>query len=262
MAVRVEVVIPQKRTTTADAMLHALAQAISETDELIVTEEFEGVGDWLVLYGVGRPPRDEWRKDQIASGGHVLLTDLGYFGRQKITGYLRVSIDQDHPQKWLDRTVPDSSRWDAHRIKLREDHDQNGHIILAGLGRKSWVYYRDQEWEARKLKELRERYPDREIVYRPKPGSPALNLDCRVNEHSPIEELLRGASLVACKQSNVAVDAIVAGVPYECEDGAAMWLQGKPYTRENRLDFLRRLCWWQYRPSEARECWGFIKSCV
>jgi hypothetical protein len=242
-------------------MLWALADAIAETDEVVVTSEFGGVGDWLVLYGIGRPPRDEWRKDQIASGGHVLLTDLGYFGRQKITGYLRVSIDQDHPQKWLDRTAPDPSRWNELGIKLRQDYATDGHIILAGLGRKSWIYY-GEGWEYAKLTELRERFPSRRIIYRPKPGSPALNLKCDVNEHSSIEELLRGAALVVCRQSNVAVDAIVAGVPYECEDGAAMWLKNKPYTRENRTDFLQRLSCWQYRPTEARECWAFVKAMV
>ena len=75
-----------------------------------------------------------------------------------------------------------------------------------------------------------------------------------------IADLLRGASLAACRHSNVAVDAVVAGVPFEAVDGAAMWLAGKDYTPANRLDFLRRLAWWQWKASEAHLAWDFAKE--
>jgi hypothetical protein len=64
---------------------------------------------------------------------------------------------------------------------------------------------------------------------------------------------------VCCFHSSVAVDAVVAGVPYEAEEGAATWLLGKPFTTESRLDFMRRLAWWQWRPSEAPLAWAFFK---
>ena len=91
------------------------------------------------------------------------------------------------------------------------------------------------------------------IVRREKPRSRHAHI-------TPIEQVLAGARLVVCRHSNVAVDAVIAGVPFECEDGAAYWLQGKPYTVENRLDLLHRLCWWQWTCYEAPAAWRFIKG--
>lgn len=238
-------------------MLHALRDAI---DDCEVTSSYRGKADVLVLYGVGAPDRDAARKTHVASGRRVLCWDLGYFGRKKLTGYLRVSIDHEHPQAWLDRTPNDASRWDALKIQLREDANQKGPILLVGLGRKSRAYLRAEGWEQKRLASLRQRFPGAEIIFRPKPGSPHPAIGCRVDAETPIETLLRGASLVSARHSNVCTDAVVAGVPIECDDGAAAWLTGKPYTPDSRLDFLRRLMHWQYRPGEAREAWRFLKG--
>jgi hypothetical protein len=77
-----------------------------------------------------------------------------------------------------------------------------------------------------------------------------------------IQNVLRGASLVVCRHSNVAVDAVVAGVPFEAEDGAATWLKGKPYTIGNRLDFLRRLAYWQWHQGELYDAVQFAQSII
>lgn len=262
MAVRVEIVNPiDKRTDTSRTILNATHEGVSYWgDEPVFTKEYRGDCEWLVVYGIGRPPRSEWRDEHVRRGGKVLLWDLGYFGRRKVTGFLRASINDDHPQNYLDRTAPDPSRFDRHEIRLREDFDPDGPIVLVGLGRKSHVYIRTEEWERRKLDELRRRFPTRRIVYRPKPDNVVLPLDAQVEQSAPIETLLRGASLVVCRHSNVAVDAVVAGVPFEAEQGAATWLSGKPYTAEHRLDFLRRLCWWQWTPTEAPLAWRFVKE--
>jgi len=260
VAPSVEILIPPSSSETALAMLHAMRDAIKQDGrELRVTAGYEGEADLLILYGVGAPDRDIARKAHVGSGRHVVCWDLAYFGRKKVTGYLRCSIDHEHPQAWLDLTPNDPGRWDALKIPLREDADEAGHILLIGLGRKSRSYLQVGNWEGKRLASLLQRFPGREIVYRPKPGSPYIELDCRADADTPIETLLRGASLVSCRHSNVAVDAIVAGVAFECDDGAAAWLRGKPYTVANRLDFLRRLAHWQYRPSEAREAWRFLK---
>jgi hypothetical protein len=147
-------------------------------------------------------------------------------------------------------------------IGLREDAAPNGTIVLVGLGRKSRAYLGPAvaQWEQRKLLELRCRFPRREIIHRPKRGSRSPVLDCRTDDASPIEELLRGASLVVCRHSNVAVDAAIAGVPFECEDGAARWLARREFTRANRLEFLRRLAWFQWKPDEAGEAWAFASK--
>lgn len=261
MAPSVEILITPNSSETALAMLNALRGAVTADGcKLRDTQYYEGKADVLILYGVGAPERDLARNKHVTSGRHVLMFDQGYFHRKKVVGYLRCSIDHDHPQAWLDRTPADPARWDALNIQLREDADPKGHIVLVGLGRKSRSYLRLQDWETLRLGQLRKRFPGRDIVYRPKPGSPPMKLICRMDEHSTIEQLLKGAVLVSCRHSNVAIDAAVAGVPFEADDGAAMWLQAKPYTRENRLDFLQRLAWWQWRATEAAQAWQFSKG--
>ena len=117
-------------------------------------------------------------------------------------------------------------------------------------------------WEARKVAEMRERFPGRRIVYRPKPNRISPVLRCETDLGPDIADTLRGASLIACMHSNVAVDAVLAGVPFESEDGVSTWLRGKPYTREVRLDFCQRISRWQYKAYEMVEAWRFLRGIV
>jgi hypothetical protein len=258
MAHSIEILIPEgKMVDRAAELLSALRSTFPQAR---VTSKYEGMSDWLWLYGVGAPDRDKARKHQVKNGRHVWLWDLGYFDRRN---HMRCSIDHDHPQNWLDRTPLDTARWNSLGVKLREDCDPTGHILLIGLGRKSRAYLHEEEWERLRLITLRNRFPNSEIIYRPKPGSgPPINLGCSMDATSTIEQLLKGCALVSCRHSNVACDAAVAGVPFECDDGAAMWLQAKPFTVENRLEFLRRLAWWQWKPSEVKQAWNFVQKVV
>lgn len=213
--------------------------------------------DWLMLWGVGREAHARAREAQIRAGGHAALWDMGYFRRGKDGGYVRVSVDSWHPERWLDKTTNDPCRWRALGIELREDADPRGPIVLVGMSPKSHAFLGTTDWERHKFAELRQRFPDRKIVFRPKPGRAFSKLPCEL-ARGPIQGVLRGASLVVCRHSNVACDAVVAGVPFECEEGAAKWLEGQAYTREVRQDFLYRLAWWQWLPQEARQAWDFL----
>lgn len=84
-----------------------------------------------------------------------------------------------------------------------------------------------------------------------------------------IEKALQGCSLVVCRHSNVAVDAIIAGVPVVCYDGAANAIYNseltkivEPVAEPIRLKFLRNLAWWQWRDSEIRsgEMWKWMRT--
>lgn len=262
MALHVEFLIPSNISNGGD-LLRALADAATaHGDRVTVRSVYQGRSPWLVLYGVGAPDQAQTRKRHVAEGGRAILWDAGYFNRGKKHGFMRMSVDTDHPQGWLDKTPDEPSRWQAQGIALREDGDPAGPILLIGLGKKSRSYLRADNWEARKLAELRKRFPKREVIYRPKPKHPSPALDCRTDQETPIEQLLKGASLVVCRHSNVACDGVVAGVPFEAEDGAAMWLKDKPFTPENRLAFLHRLAWWQWRRAEAVQAWAFIRGIV
>lgn len=231
-------------------------------DKVVETASFQGRSDWLVLFGVGAAVNDAARKKQLALGGRALLWDLGYIHRKKIVGNLRMSIDQDHPQDWLDKTPEDGgARWNKLNVELREDADKDGPIVLVGLGRKSRLYLDEQDWEARNYARLLQKFPGRRIVFRPKSVEDcATRLPCATDAQTPIAQLLKGKSLVVCRHSNVAVDAAIAGVPFEAENGAAVWLKRREFTYANRLEFLQRLAWWQWRATEAAQAWKFAKQ--
>jgi hypothetical protein len=256
----IEILRAHAPSSSGEPMLAALSLAAKEAGDTVKeTRSFEGRSDWLILFGVGAPVNDSARNAQLARGGRVLMWDLGYVDRQKVVGNLRMSIDSDHPQQWLDSTPIAGDRWDRLGVALREDADAQGPILLIGLGRKSRAYLNAPNWERDAYKRLRQRFPERRIVFRPK-GRDLTRLPCETDALTPIAALLRGASLVVCRHSNVAVDAAIAGVPFEAENGAAMWLQQRDFTPANRLEFLQRLSMWQWRSTEAAQAWAFAKE--
>ena len=224
-----------------------------------VTTKWEGAAPVLMSYGVGHPVRSAWTREHVARGGRLLGWDLGYWDREKPDFKMRLTLDDDHPQRWIQPEAPE--RFDRSGIQLREDADPKGHIVLSGIGRKQREHkgLSFQEWELGTLKDLRSRFPGREIVFKPKRLEQTLP-GCRLLDGT-IEEALKGASLLVCHHSNVAVDACIAGVPVECEDGAAraLYQHGSTPSPEQRLEFLRSLAWWQYSTSEAALAWKFIK---
>jgi hypothetical protein len=256
----VEILRAHRLSLSAEPMLKALASAARAAgDQAKETGRFEGRSDWLVLFGVGAAVNDSARKAQLARGGRVLMWDLGYVERKKVVGHLRMSIDADHPQDWLEGTEGLPDRWDRLNVPLREDAAPAGPVLLIGLGRKSRAYLRLANWERDMLAGLQKRFPGRQIIFRPK-GKDRTQLPCTTDRETPMDQLLRGASLVVCRHSNCAVDATIAGVPFEAQDGAAIWLQRREFTPANRLEFLQRLAWWQWRADEAAQAWAFAKQ--
>lgn len=231
----------------------------------VVRTQYEGDCDVLMLYGAGHPVRRPWWRKHLAAGGRVVAWDLGYWHRRvDNTFHMRCTLDADHPQAFI-RPEP-AQRWHDQAIDLRDVSRPNGHVLIVGMGPKSnrALSLRPLEWEIRAAKAARAAYPGRRIVFKPKrPTDPVI--PGFVCDRNSIESALRGASLVVCRHSNVAIDACIAGVPVYCEDGAAAALYGsgsmlepvKP-TTEQRLAFLRSLAWWNWRPEEAGKAWGYL----
>lgn len=226
---------------------------------------YTGSKDLLVLYGAGAPDREQLMKRHLGSGRHVICWDVGYIGRGKDTSrhYFRVSVDHTHPNRMMETTPNSPERWRAHGVSIREDFHPKGPIIVAGMGPKSRIHLKINDWEINTLNRTKKRFPGKRIIYRPKPRRLR---DDRIpwekDGETPIATLLKGSSLVICRHSNVAVDACIAGIPVECEDGAAHWLyKNSPNpTQEQRLDFLNRLAWWQWKATEMKDAWKFLQT--
>lgn len=244
--------------------------------KVVERDRYYGDCDLMMTYGIGHDVRRPWFRAHIASGRHAIAWDLGYFRGDKDSDdrAMRVTIDHDHPQAWLDDRPAD--RFLQHDIRLRNDYDPNGHIVLVGMGVKTnkMLHFSQVAWETGALKRIRKVYPVAKVIYRPKREDGTSLPGTKKMVGTPIEEVLAGASLVVCRHSNVAVDACIAGIPVVCEDGAASILYGKDLlspvkpTPQQRLRFLQNLAWWQWKPSEAKECWQFLlqrieeKDCV
>ncbi len=262
---RAEIYYPPGANATGRRILQAIFAASPAAGiEARKVDRYIGNAEVLVMWGVGAPGRSQIRDRHVKAGGHVLLWDIGFFKRCKIYGQCKVSINDDYATRWLDRTEPKPDRWERVKLTLDDVHDPKGHIVLAGVGPKQHAYMAGKidHWERNKLDELRRRFPGRRIVYRPKPMRPFVPLPCETDNESPIADVLRGAALAVCMHSNVAIDAVLAGVPFESEDGVSTWLRGKPYTTETRLDFVRRIARWQYRQSEMVEAWKFLRGII
>lgn len=228
---------------------------------------YVGASKILMIYGIGDPKLSYIRSRHLAAGGVVAVWDVGYFHRSaQNKEYLRVSINHDHPHRLFELAPDDGGeRFSYFGLSLQETYSPDGHIVLVGLGPKSRVQAgpAGADWEIKKLKELRTRFPGREIVHRPKPRRPFPTLpDCRVVLDESIDVAICGASLVVSRHSNASVDATRLGVPFECEDGAARWLSARPFTKENRLLFLRMLSWWQWKPTEAAASLEFVVRAI
>lgn len=257
-----EVVLAPRTAVRGEKMLRAMVEAAAGAGVRVAfTDRWRAKAPWLMTYGLGHPERRAHNLEHIRRGGRLIGWDLGYWHRDVPVSFsMRLTIDADHPHRML---VPmPARRFDAAGITLREDFDPTGPIILCGLGPKQrrMLGLGVQQWERRTLARLHREMPGRRVLYRPKYAEHPLER-CPTS-HGPIEDALRGASLLVCAHSNTAVDACIAGVPVECEDGAAFALyENNPMpTRAQRLSFLRRLAWWQWTVPEAAQAWAFIKD--
>lgn len=247
----------ERLSAKATRMVRAmLAEAPPKT---VACSRYIGRRRGLMLYGPGSPEKLPMVRRHLKAGGRVAMWDMGYWERRDA---MRLSIDGLHPTaEQLALAPPGPGR---RSFDLREDADSAGPILLVGLGPKSVFAYglgHLHAWERAKVADLRLRYPGREIVWRPKGRQPLPLMDLPLRHGMPIEDALRGCSLVVCKHSNVAVDACVAGVPVECEGGAALALYGETPapTREQRAELLRRLSWWEWSRFETEAAWRWIK---
>lgn len=226
---------------------------------IITTRHWQRKAPILMTWGLGHQQRRVWTNEHMRLGGHVVGLDLGYWNREcQLGGTARVTIDHDHPWRMIKPMSPE--RFAASGIKLRDDYDPDGPIVLAGMGYKQRnANGVGRNWETNKASELRERFPGKQILYRPKRPEAAAP-GTQLAPAGKIHSVLAGASLLVCRHSNVAVDACIAGVPVECEDGAAyaLYRHGTSPAREQRLSFLQSLAHWQYTPAEAPLAWKFI----
>jgi hypothetical protein len=249
---RVEVLVDPLMHKGGARMLDALIEAAPM--EVKVSTRYTGSCDLLVTYGTGHPVRRPWWQRHRASGKHCIGWDLGYWDSER--GAMRATIDEDHPQAWIRPESPE--RWDAQGIPLREDGKAEGPAVIVGLGHKSlgMLGLRPLQWESAAADRVKAM--GLQPVFKPKRQKYHVLPNVTV-ARGTMEETMKGAAMVMCRHSNAAVDACIAGVPVMCEDGAAyaLYKNNPNPTSAQRLEFLRSLAWWQWKPEEAKQAWTY-----
>lgn len=219
----------------------------------------------LVLYGLGGADRYPVALKHMKDGGTVVSFDIGYWERELPRRKYRVSVNGFHPKTVMQGEHPGSSRWDESGLTITDGFNPDGPIMLVGNAPKS-IAVGAKQWTAKTSTEIRKVFPERRILYRPKPHRP-MEQGITFDEISTgtIDTELQRCSLVVCRHSNVAVDACRLGVPVICDDGAAASIYPNRLNDHNnqpdieiRTEFLERLAYWQWRTDEAELFWSWF----
>lgn len=203
-----------------------------------------------------------------------VYVDLGWWGRKpkrdELNGYHKVVVNGREPTDYFDRaSLPD--RFDRFGLELKPWRKGGDHILLAGMSEKSSGTrgFRPLEWEMNAIDKIK-RVTDTPIVYRPKPSwKNAKPIDGTVFSPptQPLSEVLENCAGVVTLHSNVAVDALIAGVPVLAEQGVASLLSVWSIERllgeqkqDRRQQLMDDVAYCQWTPTEmaSGECWEHL----
>lgn len=217
---------PKNRRSIAVAYAMAKgAEACGHASQLV--QGFEGRwGDVGVAYGWGHPETFERYR---AAGGHFIYADLGWWTRKPsadlLGGYHKVSVDAREPIAYFRNRAYPADRLGPHGVTVAPWRQTGGHVLVAGMSEKSAQTrgWKAHQWECGMV-DLLHSITGRPVVYRPKPSWPgARPIPGTIYSPpgQPLEAVLRDCWLAVSLHSNVAIDALVAGIPINVQDGVA-----------------------------------------
>jgi hypothetical protein len=227
--------------------------------------------DVAIFYGLAAG-LDRLFRDYRDRGLNAVYIDLGYWGRRKRTrfdGYHKLVVNSRHPTDYFQRRKHSPDRFAAHQVAIQPWRSSGDHILLAGMSAKAAAAegMLPHVWERETIAYLRE-LTDRPIIYRPKPNwTDAKPLaGATFDRETPLEQALTNCHAVVTHHSNVAVDALLAGVPCVCLGGVASLLSGKidqietlP-TPDGREQWAADLAWtqWSVEEMQAGEAFRYL----
>lgn len=231
--------------------------------------------DIAVFYGFDRNLQ-KVMQDYRAIGKPVVYVDLGYWGRREggpLQGYHKVSVNGRHPTDYFQAIRHPADRLSRLGLNIEPWKQAGRHIIVAGMSAKAAEAegFGPHAWERATIEQLR-RVTDRPIVYRPKPSwtearaLPGATFEPGLED---LPRLLADCHAVVTHHSNVAIDALMAGIPAFVADGAASALcfSGldrieQPWRPDGREQFAADLAYAQWRVAEMRsgDVWRHLKA--
>lgn len=232
------------------AMHRGLLKCGQDADLIASSKYIRPQHDIAVFYGLGDGLSKIFH-EYPAAGRKVIFIDLGYWGRKKKTkfdGYHKLIINGRHATEYFQNKRHDHDRFKQFGIPIKPWRADGRNIVVVGMSGKGATAegFAPQQWEKHAIERLRQ-ISRRPIVYRPKPtwiGAQPIPGSIWMKDET-IDEVLRDAYAVVTHHSNVAVDAILAGVPCICPFGVASVMSAHHL---EDIDNLRR--------PDAREQWA------
>jgi len=205
-------------------------------------------------------------QDYRQSGRKAVYCDLGYWTRRirsRHDGYHKLAVNDRHPTDYFMRKDHTTERFERHGVPILPYRAMGRHILVAGMSAKAALaeQLKPNDWEERTIARLRE-LTNRPIIYRPKPNwTGASHISgSTMDRDTPLPVALRNCHAVVTHHSNVAIDALLAGVPVFCEKGAASILSSGDLSRINRPRLMpgrgrwaANLAWCQWNVREIKE---------
>lgn len=221
----------------------------------------EVCGNVGIAYGWANPGMFEAYR---AAGGHYCYIDLGWWNRKPgndvLGGYHKVVVDGREPGPYFRRNSP-NDRFARLKVNIAPWRQGGNHILVAGMSEKSARTrgYGPHQWETDMVRKLQKIYPKRPLLLRPKPswmGATPIIGAAYSPATVPLDDALRGAWAAVSCHSNVAVDALVAGIPIYVEGGVAVGFSTPldqletPRRPEGREQLMADIAFAQWTPAE------------
>ena len=208
----------------ADAMFRGVQSCGDKVKMRDARSYSQPEADVAIWYGYSKAIMDGYRD----SGRKAIYADLGYWRREGFTGHHKLAINSRHPTDYFQKRKHPPDRFRSLNVAIKPWQRGGDAIIVAGMSAKgaNAEGMRAEEWERSAVAELK-KYTKRPIFYRPKPNwhfSTTIEGAQTQRGHpqgDDVPHVLRNAYAVVTHHSNVAVDALLEGVPVFSLEGIA-----------------------------------------
>jgi hypothetical protein len=253
--------------------MYAGIRANGDRAYLLREDQYRGTAFPIAVFYGFTPTLRAVMADYVKEGLRAVYIDLGYWAREGLHCHHKIVINARHPTAYFQNVKHKPDRARALGVEALPWLDNGKNILLAGMGAKAAnVEGKDPEsWERHAISAL-QLYTKRRIIYRPKPswlGAKPLAGTTYSPKEQSLLSLLANAHAVVTHHSNVAVDALVAGVPAFCWQGVATPLSSQniadieePRRPEGREQWIADIAYTQWNTDEMRRGlpWAHLKE--
>lgn len=244
-------------------------------------------GDLMVLVGL-HFARKALAEDSAELGRRILHLDKGITRGPALNGepkseYWRMSLDEHQPERLLRRLpkLPGDRRrrfeWEAPERWVEPTRDLN--VLVCPPGRRECLWYGlgdHVEYSAFMVRIAEKRYPDNDLLFRPKPRHVAQHQweeppwpAAWDNTKRPIEGALRFCRVMYAYSTSATLNAVLAGVPIhtlgpncmaalEIDPGTLRPMKSQVEVERhlNKLGYLQ----WSWEEWRNGTAWDFVKN--